>query len=92
MEIDQVKEKLSKFFKITQNKNRIFINDKYLIEISVLGKDSIIVCDAIIDGKMYSAYMISIKRKGDKIPNRIVKKLLTYLNLLDCPSDSHTFL
>lgn len=75
--LEQVKQNLSALFKVILIRGKLFVDDKYIVEISVLGRNSIIVCDTIFYGKRYTTYMISVKE--NKIPRQIIERLISCL-------------
>ena len=78
--LDQIKQKLSDQFKVTQLGQKLFINDKYIIQISVLDKNNIIVCDTIFCNKKYTTYLVSVEESiSPKIPDWIINKIISHL-------------
>ncbi len=76
--LDQIKQKIPDQFKVTQIRGKLFVDDKYIIEISVLGRNSIIICDTIFCNRKYTTYLVSIKDR--EVPGVIIKNLMTYLH------------
>lgn len=76
--LDQIKQKLSTQFKVTRLGEKLFVDEKYIIQISVLDKNNIIICDTIFCDKKYTTYLISVNQS--EIPDWMIKKIISYLN------------
>ena len=72
-----LEDKLSQVYKVKQNGGKLFVEDKYIVEISIMDRNSIIGCDTILNGKKYITYLISVKNK--EIPSKIIENLISQI-------------
>jgi len=80
--MEYLKEKLeSRSYQIVENQGKLFVDNSYIIEISILGQNSIIVCDTIFLNKKYETYLISLKE--NKFPESL---FLSLIRVLPSPS------
>ena len=80
--MDHLKKELtSRNYKLRENKGKLFVNNSVIIEISILGRNSIIICDTIFIGIKYTTFLISLKNRN--FPKSLLESLIKYITMYE---------